>query len=87
MSIVLTSTKSSWAISHIRRLYETSKLGMAMRYMDCLRKEAFGIWLHPDNFNRDEGFNLSHAWHPVINMIQWSRGTPMGKKGQAEVGT
>jgi hypothetical protein len=65
----------------------TSKLGMAMRYMDCLVKEAIQILLHPNNFNIDEGFNLSHTWHPVIKMLQWSRGMPIGKKGQTEVGT
>jgi hypothetical protein len=55
--------------------------------MENLVKEAIKIQLHPNNFNRDEGFNLSHTWCPIINMLQQSRVVPMGKKGQAEVGT
>jgi hypothetical protein len=39
----------------------TSKLGMATRYMDSLMNEAVKIRLHPDSFNRGEGFNLSHT--------------------------
>jgi len=53
--------------------------------MDHLVKVGIEIQLHPENFNRDEGFNLSHTWH-VINMLQWSRGMPIGKEGQVEVG-
>jgi hypothetical protein len=30
-------------------------------YMDLLVKEAIEICLHPNNFNRDGGFNLSQA--------------------------
>jgi hypothetical protein len=42
---------------------------MATTYMDCLMKEAIKIHLHPDTFNRDKGFNLSHTWCPVIKML------------------
>jgi hypothetical protein len=59
----------------------TSKLGMAVRYMDCLVKEAIEIWLHSD-FNRDKGFNLSHTWRPLIRMLVWSGDTPVGMKGR-----
>jgi hypothetical protein len=38
-----------------------SKLGTATRYMDRLVREAIEIRLHPDNFSRDDGFNLSYA--------------------------
>jgi len=31
------------------------------RYMDRLVKEAIEIRLHPDNFNKNDGFNLSHT--------------------------
>jgi hypothetical protein len=34
-----------------------------------LWKEATGIRLNNQNFNRDGGLMLSHAWHPVINML------------------
>jgi hypothetical protein len=59
--------------------------GMATRYMDLLVKEAFKIWLHPNNFNRDYGFNLSHTWCPIIKILQWPRNAPMAKQGQAQV--
>jgi hypothetical protein len=39
----------------------TSKLRTATRYMDRLVREAIEIRLHPDNFNRDDGFNLSYG--------------------------
>jgi hypothetical protein len=64
----------------------TSKLCTAARYMDRLVKEAIEIRLHPNNFNRDEGFSLSHTWRPVINMLKRSSGERM-EKGQAEIGT
>jgi hypothetical protein len=41
--------------------------------MDRLVKEAIEIRLHPDNFNRDNGFILSHAWHPLINQLHKAR--------------
>jgi hypothetical protein len=53
--------------------------------MDHLVKEAIEIRLHPDNFNRDDGFNLSHTWRPVIKMLQRPRNAPMAKQGQAQV--
>jgi hypothetical protein len=38
-------------------------------YMDRLVKEIIGIRLNNQNFNRDGGLMLSHAWHPVINKL------------------
>jgi len=58
----------------------TSKLVMATTYMDHVVKEAIEIQLHPDNFNRNEGFNLSCAWCPLVKMLILSGGAPMGKK-------
>jgi hypothetical protein len=63
----------------------TSKLRTATRYMDHLVREAIEIRLHPDNFNRDDGFNLSHTRHPIIKMLQLPRSRPMAKQGQAQV--
>jgi hypothetical protein len=37
--------------------------------MDHLVKEAIGIRLKNRIFSRDGGLMLSHAWHPVINML------------------
>jgi hypothetical protein len=39
-------------------------------YMDQLVKEAIEIQLHPNNFNREEGFKLSHEWNPAIKILQ-----------------
>jgi hypothetical protein len=38
-------------------------------HMDRLVKDTIEIRLHPNNFNRDRGFTLSHAWQPVTNML------------------
>jgi hypothetical protein len=59
----------------------------AMKYMDHLMKEATEIQLHPNNFNRDEGFSLSHTWCPVINMLKRYSGERMEKESQAQIGT
>jgi hypothetical protein len=72
--------------SHRIDFDSTSKLGMATRYMDHLLKEAIEIWLHPDNFNRDDRFNLSHTWRPIIKMLQ-PRNAPLAKQGHVQVET
>jgi hypothetical protein len=41
--------------------------------MDRLVKEAIEIRLHPDNFNGENGFILSHAWYPLINQLHKAR--------------
>jgi hypothetical protein len=43
----------------------TTTLDKAQGYMDCLIKEAIEMRLHPRNFNRDGGFNLSQPGYPV----------------------
>jgi hypothetical protein len=50
--------------------------------MDCIVKKALEIHLHPNNFNRDGGFNLSQAWQTVTNMLKES-GEPISKQDQA----
>jgi hypothetical protein len=62
-----------------------SKLGTATRYMDHPVREAIKIRLQPDNFNRDDGFNLSYAWDPIIKILQPSNSAPMANPGQAQV--
>jgi hypothetical protein len=62
-----------------------SKLGTATRYMDRLVREAIEIRLHTDNFNRDDGFNLSHAWRLIIKILQLPNSAPMANQGQAQV--
>jgi hypothetical protein len=34
----------------------------ALGYMNCLIKDAIEIRLHPRNFKRDLGFNLTREW-------------------------
>jgi hypothetical protein len=48
---------------------EVTVLTRSAGYMDRLVKRAIEIRLHPDNFNRDNGFILSHAWYPLINQL------------------
>jgi hypothetical protein len=38
-------------------------------YMDRVVKEAIHIRLNRKNFNRDNGFNLSQVWFPVMSML------------------
>jgi hypothetical protein len=47
----------------------TIVLDRTSSYMDHFEKEAIGIRLNNKNFNRDGGLMLSHAWHPVVNML------------------
>jgi hypothetical protein len=62
----------------------TSKLCTPVRYMDRLVKEAIETRLHSKNFNRDEGFSLSHTWLPVVNMLKRSSGERMEKEDQTD---
>jgi hypothetical protein len=71
--------------SHLIDFNSTSILGKATKYVDYLVKEGIEIWLHPNNFNRDDRFNLSHTWRPIIKMLQLPRSTPIAKQDQAQV--
>jgi hypothetical protein len=51
----------------------TSVLDKTTGYMDCLMKEAIEIRLNTGNFNRDNGFMLSQAWYPVMNMLSYQK--------------
>jgi hypothetical protein len=62
-----------------------SKLGTAIKYMDRLVREAIEIRLHPDNFNIDDGSNLSYAWRPIIRILETSNRAPMANTGQGQV--
>jgi hypothetical protein len=60
-------------------------LGTAANYMDRFMMEATGIWLHPKNFNKDQGFTLKSCMAPSNRSTQ-SRDVPVGKQGQVELG-
>jgi hypothetical protein len=48
--------------------------------MDRVIKEAIHIRLNKENFNRDNGFNLSRAWYPITRMLANQKAVP-GKEG------
>jgi hypothetical protein len=45
-------------------------------YMDRIMKEAIHIRLNKENFNRDNGFNLSRAWFPITRMLGSQKAEP-----------
>jgi hypothetical protein len=45
-------------------------------YMDQIVKEAIRIRLNRENFNRDNGFNLSRAWFPITRMLASQKAEP-----------
>jgi hypothetical protein len=68
------NTEHQIDISNITILDRTSG------YMDRVIKEAIHIRLKKENFNRDNGFNLSRAWYPIMSMLANQKAEP-GKEG------
>jgi hypothetical protein len=57
--------KSRFETGHNINFNNTSTPDKAPGYVDHSIKEAIKIRLHPGNFNRGGGFNLSQSWYPL----------------------
>ncbi|PSN52494.1 hypothetical protein C0J52_11212 [Blattella germanica] len=59
----------SYDIGHRIMFCETALVEKSSKYFDRLIKEAIYIKKHKNNFNREEVFQISNAWLPIISVI------------------
>jgi hypothetical protein len=62
----------------------TEVLPKTARYMDRIVKEAIESRLDSNNINQEEGYKLSKAWNPAINILINSHTDNIGRGGQKE---
>jgi hypothetical protein len=65
----LVAAEHSFEEGHHINFKDTRVLAGTVGYMGQIMKHAIKIWLHPKNFNRNIGFNLSRSWNPVTSKL------------------
>jgi hypothetical protein len=59
-------------LGHWIKFQETEVLTKTSCCMDRLVREAIEINLHPNNIDREEGFELNRAWSPTTRLLSYS---------------